>query len=225
MDQCQEQKKKQAEIINEVVENANLGGFIDNSPMKDMVKNIIKGKQVDFEKIARKVKQNINNVLTKLGDKAVKKIYRLTVKVLNSTVSDKFKRLLSRSQKFMKSFILNNSVLVKKIKKLITSFQMLVNSFKKRKTSAKKDKVVKKTYKSTLSVIREALKRFQSQISQLGELKKKLENSDNKDTKAKQVIQKAVKKLELVIKGIQNLLEESNKGQNFIQKIFESLKN
>jgi hypothetical protein len=225
MDQCQEQKKKQAEIINEVVENSNLGGFIDNSPMKDMVKNIIKGKQVDFEKIASKVKQNIKNVLTKLGDKAVKKIYKLTIKVLNSTVSDKFKRLLSRSQKFMKSFILNNSVLVKKIKKLITSFQMLVDSFKKRKTSAKKDKVVKKTYKSTLSVIREALKRFQSQISQLGELKKKLENSDKKDTNAQQVIQKAVKKLELVIKGIQNLLEESSKGQSLIQKIFESLKN
>ena len=67
-----------------------------------------------------------------------------------------------------------------------------------------------------MSVIREALKRFQSQISQLGELKKKLENSDKKDTNAQQVIQKAVKKLELVIKGIQNLLEEHIREEDII---------
>jgi DNA repair ATPase RecN len=225
MDQCQEQKKRQAEVINEVVENANLGGFIDNSPMKDMVKNIIKGKQVDFEKIAMKVKQNIKTVLTKLGDKAVKKIYKLTVKVLNSTVSDKVKQLLSKSQKFMKSFRRNNSVLIKKIKKLISSFQIFVNSLKKRKSSTKKDKIVKKTYKNLLNVISEAVKRFQEQISQLSDIKEKLDKSDNKDKKAQQEMGKAAKKLELVIKGIQRLLEETNKGQSLIQKIFESLKN
>jgi DNA repair ATPase RecN len=205
MDQCQEQKKRQAEVINEVVENANLGGFIDNSPMKDMVKNIIKGKQVDFEKIAMKVKQNIKTVLTKLGDKAVKKI--------------------SKSQKFMKSFRRNNSVLIKKIKKLISSFQIFVNSLKKRKSSTKKDKIVKKTYKNLLNVISEAVKRFQEQISQLSDIKEKLDKSDNKDKKAQQEMGKAAKKLELVIKGIQRLLEETNKGQSLIQKIFESLKN
>lgn len=224
MDQCSQQKKRQMEAIHEVVENANLNVNVGNSPMKGIVKNILKAKQVNFKKIARKVEKNIKNVLKNLNNKAVTKIYKLTVKVLNSTASDIVHRLLTKAAKVMKTFRRNNFALVKKIKNLISSFQNLVSSSKKKKASQKRMKLVKNTHKGILDVIHDAVNRFRAQISELEEMKGKLENSENKEKKGVENVKNALKKIEAVINGIKLLIEESDKGQSLLQKVFESRK-
>ncbi len=212
------------EAIHEVVENANLNVNVGNSPMKGIVKNILKAKQVNFKKIARKVEKNIKNVLKNLNNKAVTKIYKLTVKVLNSTASDIVHRLLTKAAKVMKTFRRNNFALVKKIKNLISSFQNLVSSSKKKKASQKRMKLVKNTHKGILDVIHDAVNRFRAQISELEEMKGKLENSENKEKKGVENVKNALKKIEAVINGIKLLIEESDKGQSLLQKVFESRK-
>lgn len=82
MNECQVQKKFEIAVINSTVEKAQLNGFVDDKPMKNMLKKIIKNQKVDFAKVAKKVKKNLKKAKAHVNKKTEKKLIK-TIRILN----------------------------------------------------------------------------------------------------------------------------------------------
>ena len=124
MSECSVQKKFEISVINSTVDKAKLNGIVDDAPLKAMLKKIMHDKNVNFKKIAKKVKQNLKKAKKHVNKKTEKKLIK-TVKILNGGKVKKAKK--SKSAKKAKHAKLASSKLIKIIRASIKKFQVSVS--------------------------------------------------------------------------------------------------
>jgi len=120
MNECSVQKKFEISVINSTVDKAKLNGMVDDKPLKEMLKKIIKNQKVNFKKVAKKVKKNLKKAKKHVNKKAEKKLIK-AVRILNGGKSAKKSGAKKSGHK------LSSSKLIKIIRSSIKKFKANVS--------------------------------------------------------------------------------------------------
>jgi hypothetical protein len=224
MDECSVQKNFEVSVINSVVDKAEIKGTVETTSLQDLVKNVVKGKKINFKKASQQVRK-LSGRLIKHGPNSlmVRGFSRMLKAVNRSETTKQFLKLLKGAGKKMTTFAQQNKGISRKIQSLVKAFRGLADHTNSKKVRANKKSFSKKkkafvaSFKSINKVVNNATMRFHTQIAQLESVRVKL--FSNKDKKVQDKI-KAIDRYLGIVKG---LLRETQQASNALKKIFDSV--
>jgi hypothetical protein len=97
MNECSVQKKFEISVINSTVDKAKLNGLVDDKPLKDMMRKIIKNQKINFKKMAKKVQKNLYKAKKHVNKKAEKSLIK-SLRILNGVKGSPKKNKLASSK-------------------------------------------------------------------------------------------------------------------------------
>jgi len=211
--ECDAQKKMEQTVIDQVVNSSQLTGLVDTTPIKEMVKKIVKNQPVKFAKYAKKIKKQIKKqTQPKTFRKNFKNIAE-TLKLLAGASSAKdLKAALKNVEKAVTKAKASATVKAS-IRKLADNFKGLIDA-KKGKKDAKK---VRKASKSVKVYVKKELKKITVFVKKIKNSKNEVKASIRKLKKKKVIKKKTQKKMDKLktilanLKQVLSILENTEK--------------
>jgi hypothetical protein len=227
MDECSVQKKFEVSVINSVIDSSNLKGTVKAPNFDALIKDVVKGKKINFKKVTQEVKK-LSGKLIRHGRNSliVRGFTKMLKAVKRSASTEQLLKLLKKAGRDMVTFSKQNKGISKKMQSLLRSFRGLAENLNVPKVRAnkttfpKKKKAFKKAYKAVSKIFKNASKRFQLQVERLQAVKSSSSTTSKNDKK----VQEKLNKLQKYINGVQTLLQEAQQAAIALKKVFESVK-